>query len=95
MEACHDPDPDRTNCRLGNLRWDTHANNMRDAIRHGTFPRGERTGSAKLTEAGIREAAEMRARGVTWSRIGQHFGVGRGTVYSALTGKYWAHLRPK
>lgn len=33
MEACHYPDQDKANNRLGNLRWDTHAENMRDDYR--------------------------------------------------------------
>jgi hypothetical protein len=33
MEVCHYPDTDKANNRLGNIRWDTHAENMRDAYR--------------------------------------------------------------
>jgi hypothetical protein len=33
MESCHYPDPDRTNNRLDNLRWDTHDANMKDKYR--------------------------------------------------------------
>lgn len=29
-EACHAPDPDTSNNRATNLRWDTHANNCAD-----------------------------------------------------------------
>lgn len=36
MEACHG-DGDGLNNRLGNLRWDTHAENVKDSIKHGTF----------------------------------------------------------
>lgn len=36
MEGCHN-DGDPLNNRLGNLRWDTHAGNVDDSIRHGTF----------------------------------------------------------
>jgi hypothetical protein len=34
MEACHFPDPTRSNNNLSNLRWDTHTENMRDKYRH-------------------------------------------------------------
>ncbi|WP_194385339.1 NUMOD4 motif-containing HNH endonuclease [Microbacterium luteum] len=37
MEGCH-YDGDPRNNRLENLRWDTHAGNMQDAVRHGTHP---------------------------------------------------------
>lgn len=33
LEACHYPDRDKTNNRVGNLRWDTHAENMKDQYR--------------------------------------------------------------
>lgn len=33
MEACHYPDHDRGNNHVDNLRWDTHAENMRDKYR--------------------------------------------------------------
>ncbi len=33
LEACHYPDHDKANNRLENLRWDTHAENMRDECR--------------------------------------------------------------
>ena len=35
QEACH-RNGDPSDNRLANLRWDTHAENMRDAVRHGT-----------------------------------------------------------
>lgn len=37
MEGCHN-DGDRTNNSVENLRWDTRAGNMQDAIAHGTHP---------------------------------------------------------
>jgi hypothetical protein len=33
MEGCHYPDGDKSNNRLSNLRWDTHAENARDEYR--------------------------------------------------------------
>lgn len=42
MEACH-KENDPANVRLDNLRWDTHSNNLRDRVRHGTDPHVSRT----------------------------------------------------
>lgn len=36
QEVCH-ADGDGTNNALSNLRWDTHSNNMLDAVKHGTL----------------------------------------------------------
>ena len=33
MEGCHYPDTNKANNRLSNLRWDTHAENMKDKYR--------------------------------------------------------------
>lgn len=43
MEGCHDPDRNPTNNHLANLRWDTHGNNLRDKVRHGTDHHASRT----------------------------------------------------
>lgn len=37
METCHN-DGDKTNNTLANLRYDTHLENVRDSVRHGTHP---------------------------------------------------------
>ena len=42
MEGCHN-DGDPTNNHLDNLRWDTRSENVRDAIRHGTYSNGRGT----------------------------------------------------
>jgi len=34
MEVCHYPDTDKANNRLENIRWDTHAENMKDTYRN-------------------------------------------------------------
>lgn len=38
MECCHFPDRSPKNNRLRNLRWDTPAANVADAVKHGTRP---------------------------------------------------------
>lgn len=47
-DVCHN-DGDSTNNVIENLRWDTHAGNMRDIVRHGTG-RGRRSGMTACTK---------------------------------------------
>lgn len=44
--GCH-TDGDPTNNRLSNLRWDTQANNLRDAVKHGRHRSAKRTHCAR------------------------------------------------
>ncbi len=93
MEACHGPDPTRTNCCLNNLRWDTRQSNSDDQKRHGTRARGERSGHAKLTEANVRSARQMYAEGnSTILQIATKFGVSRLTMGEAIRRGTWKHV---
>jgi len=51
-----------TDNRASNLYWATHAQNVRDAIRHGTFARG-RHPLAKLREGDIQDIRRRRKAG--------------------------------
>ena len=46
LEVCHN-DGDRDNNSPSNLRWDTHAGNMRDRRAHGTSPNAAKTHCAQ------------------------------------------------
>jgi hypothetical protein len=95
LEGCHD-DGDPLNCRLSNLRWDSHRANMHDAIRHGTFrvniQRGSRHGHAKLTEADIPEIRRLLIMGVKQVEIARRFGVDRYQIWSIKHGHTWIHV---
>jgi hypothetical protein len=92
MEACHDPDPNPTNNRLKNLRWDTRKANIRDAMRYGMFI-GEKCGYAKLTETEVRLIRELRGHGVGVHELGRRFGVHHSTIQCLLSGKSWSHVK--
>lgn len=95
MECCHN-DGNPANNHVENLRWDTHASNMADMIRHGSSPRGCRNASAKLTPeqvAIIRERYERRSRGPNNARaLGIEFGVSESQLYRIVARKRWAHV---
>lgn len=91
MEACHQ-NGIRDDNRLENLRWDTRSENQKDRFRHGTDLNGTKHPMAKLQESDIPVIFEMRARGVTWNAIGQHFGISRETVRQILLRKMWTKV---
>lgn len=91
MECCHN-DGDPTNNRPENLRWDSHAANMADAVQHGSFSgrSGEQNSSAKLTEKDVREIRDRRAKGESYRKIALSYSVGRTQVGAICRGESWA-----
>jgi hypothetical protein len=95
MEACHDPDPTRSNCRLDNLRWDTPANNQADCRRHGRKPPGA-VSRAKLSAGQALVVAmllslpdEDRPEG---REIAASFRIHPSTVADIKSGKRWGRV---
>jgi hypothetical protein len=77
------------------LSLGTAADNLADAKRKGRTGRakGSNSARAKWSEQQVLQAAHMRAEGFSWERIGCEFGVHASTVWSALSGRQWPHLR--
>lgn len=88
-EACHGNGL-RSDNRLTNLRWDTRRNNHRDKVAHGTLRAGDKVPSHKLTEADVVRARQLASEGVRMSVLAKEFGVYRGTVRNAVSGRTWA-----
>jgi hypothetical protein len=89
-EACHDDGNPRNN-RADNLRWDTHAENMRDIARHGRRAYGVRAGGV-LPDT---EALELRNRadaGSNKRELAEEYGVSVTTVYRLWRRSHWRHL---
>lgn len=87
MECCHyDGNPQNNN--LSNLRWDTCKNNHADKVRHGTTNRGERCGTAKLTQKQV-EAIRIDIR--LQREIAEEYGVLQNTISRIKGGKRWAY----
>ena len=87
MEACHN-DGNRRNNALSNLRWDTHAANMRDARAHGVL-----SSSCTLTDAEARQICHLGQAGqYTQQEIADMFGVSVSTAHSVIRKKAWKHL---
>lgn len=72
------------------LCHDCHVQKCRDNNEHA---RGEANGMAKLTEAKIIQARELRAEGMSFRKIGEAVGVANTTIQDALAGITWKHLQ--
>jgi hypothetical protein len=92
MEACHNPDPDRANNRLDNLRWDTPQSNMEDIVSHGTRAKGDRVGRARMTDEKVIEMRTRYASGEHCGRLVRDYPVSRSQFWNIVRGKQWKHL---
>ena len=91
MEACH-YDGKRINNCLDNLRWDTHANNVKDQRRHDTILNGERHYNAKLSEKDVLQIRELNANGMLQSEIARHYGVHKSNIRHIILRTTWKHI---
>lgn len=57
--------------------------------------RGETMGTAKLTDAKVREIYALRLRGMSCPAIGKRYGVDQSTVWDIVKAHYWTHLLGK
>lgn len=87
-EVAHiDGNPNNNN--ISNLRWCSHKDNERDKIRHGTSPKGENNGAAKLT---VEEVRSIRSSRGTHEEIGRAFGISFQNVSKIKNRQRWAHV---
>ena len=97
-ECCHNNGVKDDN-RLENLRWDTHSNNVKDAIYHGThicIRRGEESSYHKLTERDVRMVIYMwRTKLFTQQEIAETYNVSQQGISNILNRKNWKHLWEK
>lgn len=87
-QACHDRGLAAGNV-LGNLRYDTIAENQRDRMGQGTDQLGEHNTQAKLTTEDVLVIRKSKARGVDLAPI---YAVSTSTISAIRTGKGWPHV---
>lgn len=74
-----------------NLRYALPIENTHDKFHHGTLLRGERVGTAKLTEEQAREIINLRGK-ERLIDLANRFGVRESAISRIQTGKRWRHL---
>lgn len=87
-EACHNNGRKHDNV-LTNLRWGTEAENAQDKVAHGTSPRGENNGCAKLTEADV---LAIRASSAGRQSLAATYDVHAKHIDRIRRGTRWAHV---
>lgn len=84
-------DGDRENCAASNLYWGPRE--VTPSWLAGVA-RGSSHYSAKLTEKHVLAARRRARAGEAVADLAREHGVSRYTMYCAVTGKTWRHLRP-
>lgn len=82
---------DKGCCNPRHLRYATMVENKADQILHGTAPRGERNGHAKLTESDVRQIRSLNGK-MLHREIAAMFGVSRIAVGDIINRRRWTWL---
>ena len=90
-EECRHLDGDPSNNNLTNLAWGTKQDNADDRVLHGRSPRGEKSGSHKLTEAQVLEIRQRIGK-ETLRSLAKEYGVSHTTIRRAANGMKWSYL---
>ncbi|WP_084398275.1 HNH endonuclease [Henriciella aquimarina] len=76
-------------CNPNHLRWATPKENFRDMLKHGTYPRGEKSGNSKLTEADVRR---IRSSSKSGAALARELGVSRKLISLIRRRQAWKHV---
>ena len=78
-EVAH-ADGDRSNPRLGNLRWATREQNRADMVCHGTVRHRDEYKHAKYATSDIAEMARLNRMGKSQAEVAKMFGTSRSYI---------------
>lgn len=88
MEVLHE-NGDHRDCRVDNLRYGTHHENMQDMIRHGRSTKGV---SKSLTEKDVLEIRSLLSKGERVCDLARKYKIGRTTIQLIRSRKSWSHI---
>lgn len=96
MESCHN-DGDMYNNNIKNLRFDTHKNNNRDKIKHGTTYRPDysviKHPNAEVDRDQVIEIKKLLKEGIlTQKEISKKLGIALKIINDINTGRTWKHV---
>lgn len=85
-------DGDVDNNHKDNVAWGTQADNLADAMKHGTIEKGESRYNAKLTEVDVIELRERILSGEKFILVSSYFGISESVCYRIATGEKWSSV---
>ena len=80
-------------CNYNHMFKSNHAGNMIDRAAKERQPKGSDHWEAILTEDQVKLAYKQRIEGASISKMAKTLGVAYSTLYDALTGRNWKHLK--
>lgn len=93
MEACHFPDPNKNNNRLGNLVWGTQETNSYHRILQDTMPPAHPlSANRRLAVSQVAEIRNLYGRGVKRVTLARKYGVTPDTIWQVVTRRSWRHI---
>lgn len=91
-EAAHSCGKGHLGCVNPNhLSWKTHAENMADAVAHGTSAKGERNGQAKITSSDVIDI-RILCQSMTQRDVALRYGLSQSSIHAIVHGKKWSHI---
>lgn len=79
-----------------NLRWSTSLQNQRDRIDHGTDPKGQRNGRARITDDDVRyirrRYRELKLSRQPVAELDRKFGLTRSQIIRIAKREAWRHV---
>lgn len=85
-----DGNPENNN--LENLKYGTRQENAADRVRHGSQPRGESHGRAKLTRNDIKAVRAKHSDGATIASIARQYAMAESTIGDIVKKRRWKHI---
>lgn len=93
MERCHN-DGNIYNNYIGNLRYDTHYNNMQDSIKHKTIKNGSKHYCSVVNELQVRIIKRLLEDAyLTQKEIAKIFNVSKHIICGIANNRTWKHIK--
>ena len=91
LEAAH-INGDHHDNRIANLAWMSHQENESHKKQHGTDPKGERNGLAKLAEWEVIEIKYLLSKGIPQAKLARLFDISPTAIKEIASGHRWGHV---